>query len=98
MLVCVTPRANAKAMIESGRRNASRFHGELIVAYVKQHRLSPEDEAALEGNLAMARENGAEIQILEGEDAVGAILRLRATVELHRFSSATPCSIIGGNA
>ena len=76
ILVCVTPRANAKAMIESGRRNASRFHGDLIVAYVKQHHLSPEDEVALEGNLSLARENGAEIQILEGEDPVGAILRL----------------------
>ena len=62
-------------MIESGRRNANRFHGELVVAYVKQHRLSPEDEAALERNLSIARENGAQIEILEGEDPVGAILR-----------------------
>src|SRR5262249_38815257 len=50
ILVCITPRANARAMIESGRRNANRFHGELIVAYVKQHGLSREDEAALERN------------------------------------------------
>jgi two-component system sensor histidine kinase KdpD len=74
IMVCVTPRANAKTMIESGRRNASRFHGELIVAYVKQHRLSPEDETALERNLAVARENGAHIEILEGEDPIAAIM------------------------
>src|ERR1035438_7846945 len=30
ILVCLTPRANATAMIESGRRNAARFHGELF--------------------------------------------------------------------
>jgi two-component system sensor histidine kinase KdpD len=75
ILVCVTPRTNAKTMIESGRRNASRFHGELIVAYVQQHSLTAEDEAALEKNLSIARENGAEIRILEGDDPVEAILR-----------------------
>jgi len=74
ILVCVTPRANAKTMIESGRRSADGFHGELIVAYVKQHRLSAEDEAALERNLSIARENGAQIEILEGEDTIGTIL------------------------
>ena len=75
IMVCVTPRANAKAMIESGRRNANRFHGELIVAYVKQHGLSGEDEAALERNLAVGRANGAHIEILEGEDPIAAIMR-----------------------
>ncbi|MEQ1884800.1 MAG: hypothetical protein ABL967_07035 [Bryobacteraceae bacterium] len=75
ILVCVTPRANARMMIESGRRNANRFHGELIVAYVKQHRLSGDDQAALDANFAIARENTAEIEILEGEDPIGTILR-----------------------
>ena len=74
ILVCVTPRANAMAMIESGRRNANRFHGELIVAYVKQHSLSAEDEAALERNLTVARANGAHMEILEGEDPIAAIM------------------------
>jgi two-component system, OmpR family, sensor histidine kinase KdpD len=75
ILVCVTPRANAKAMIESGKRNAHRFHGEWIVAYVNQHGLPPEGQAALEKNLSMARDSGAEIQILEGEDPIETILR-----------------------
>jgi len=74
ILVCVTPRASAKTMIESGKRNASRFHGEWIVAYVNQHGLPREDQEALEKNLSMAREDGAEIQILEGEDPIDAIL------------------------
>ena len=74
ILVCITPRANARKMIESGRRNASRFHGELIVAYVRQERLSPQDEAALAANLAIAHENGAQIEILEGDEPVVSIL------------------------
>lgn len=74
ILVCVTPRANARPMIESGRRNADRFHGELIVAYVKQPQLDPEYQAALDRHLEIARENNATIEILEGDEAVEAIL------------------------
>ena len=36
ILVCMTPRANATAMLASGRRNADRFHGELFAIYVNQ--------------------------------------------------------------
>ena len=32
----MTPRANAAAMLASGRRNADRFHGELFAIYVSQ--------------------------------------------------------------
>jgi two-component system, OmpR family, sensor histidine kinase KdpD len=74
ILVCVTPRANARPMIESGRRNADRFHGELIVAYVRQPHLRPEDQASLDAHLAFAREAKAQIEVLDGEEAVEAIL------------------------
>ncbi len=74
ILVCVTPRANARPMIESGRRNADRFHGELIVTYVNQPDLSTGDQAALERNLEVARANDADIQILEGEDPIRVLL------------------------
>ena len=74
ILVCVTPRANARPMIESGRRNADRFHGELIVAHVRQPHLRPEDQAALDGHLAVAREVNAQIEVLEGDEAVETIL------------------------
>jgi two-component system sensor histidine kinase KdpD len=76
ILVCVTPRANAAAMIESGRRNADRFHGDLTVAYVRQPELSAEDQAALDHNLAMANAANAHVEILEGEDPVDAIMTL----------------------
>lgn len=76
ILVCVTPRANATAMIESGRRNADRFHGDLTVAYVRQPELAAEDQAALDRNLAIAHAAQAHVEILEGEDPVDAIMTL----------------------
>jgi two-component system sensor histidine kinase KdpD len=66
ILVGITPRSDARPILESGRRNADRFHGELFVAYVRQPDLSAGDEAALEKNLAIARELGATIRVLEG--------------------------------
>jgi two-component system sensor histidine kinase KdpD len=75
ILVCVTPRSNARAMIESGRRNADRFHGQLFVTYVAQPNLNREDQAALDANLDVARKARAEIHILEGSDPVTEIIR-----------------------
>jgi len=66
ILVGITPRSDPRPILESGRRNAERFHGELFVAYVRQPNLSAEDKAALERNLSIARELGATIEVLEG--------------------------------
>jgi two-component system sensor histidine kinase KdpD len=74
VLVCITPRANAREMIESGRMIAERFHGELIVAYVSQPEISPADQAALDEKLALARAAGATIEVLDSEDPVDTIL------------------------
>ena len=65
--MCITPRANMREMMETAQTIAGRFHGELIVAYVKQAKSSPEDQAALDEKLAAARAAGAQIEILEGE-------------------------------
>ena len=75
ILVCITPRANAAPMIESGRRNAERFHGDLTVAYVGQPELSADDQAALERNLQIARTANAHIEILDGVDPIETILK-----------------------
>ncbi len=75
ILVCITPRANGRLMIESGRRNARRFRGELIVVYVRQPEISADDQAKLESHLALAREAGARVEVLEGDDPVQAILQ-----------------------
>jgi two-component system sensor histidine kinase KdpD len=74
ILVCLTPRSNAEGMLRSGHRNALRFHGALLVAYVEQAELRPGDRERLDAHLALARELSAEVHCLKGEDFVSAIL------------------------
>jgi two-component system, OmpR family, sensor histidine kinase KdpD len=74
VLLCVTPRTNIRAMIETGRIMAEKFHAELIAAYVAQPNLPDADRAALAERLDAARAAGASIEELAGDDAVDAIL------------------------
>jgi len=74
ILVCLTPRSNAAEMLRSGQRNALRFHGALLAAYVEQAGLRPRDKQKLEEHLDLARELGAEVHSLTGADFVEAIL------------------------
>src|SRR5207302_8812317 len=74
ILVCLTPRSNAAVMLRSGQRNALRFHGALLAAYVEQSGLRPQDREILEQNLALARELGAEVHFLKGSDFVESLL------------------------
>jgi two-component system sensor histidine kinase KdpD len=74
ILVCMTPRADATAMLASGRRNADRFHGELFAIYVNQPNLSPQDRIANERNIKVARAERARIDVLDGKDPVATIL------------------------
>ena len=62
-------------MIASGRRNADRFRGELIVAYFSQPDLPPAEKAKLDENLAYAHDGGARIEVVDAEDHVDAIIR-----------------------
>ncbi|MGH9446581.1 MAG: universal stress protein [Terriglobia bacterium] len=74
ILVCVTPRRRAAAMIESGRRNADRFHGEIFVLYVNEPDLSADEHASLDANLSLARKLNAHINVLESEEPIHAIM------------------------
>lgn len=74
ILVCITPRANVREMMEIGRVIADRFHGELIAAHVSQPEISMADQAALDEKLAIARAAGAGIEMLDGGDPVDTIL------------------------
>jgi two-component system, OmpR family, sensor histidine kinase KdpD len=74
VLVCITPRSNATPMIDSGKRIADRFKGELYVLYVRQAGLSPEDQAALDRNIAIAIERGANVNVIESGDAIDGIV------------------------
>src|SRR5262249_6109843 len=74
ILVCVTPRANMQEMMDTARIVAQRFHGELLVAYVEQSGLSPEDHSALDARLAVANAANVHVEILEGDDPADTIL------------------------
>jgi two-component system sensor histidine kinase KdpD len=74
-LVCLTPRANAERMIATARRNAARFHCDVLAVYVRQPELSDADRKSLEEGLAKAREAGACVEVLEGQDPVETIVQ-----------------------
>jgi two-component system sensor histidine kinase KdpD len=77
ILVCITPRSNAREMLQSGARAAQRFHGQLLAVYVKQDGLTREAEEAVEDNLEFARKLGAEVHVSEGnnKDPIAEIIR-----------------------
>jgi two-component system, OmpR family, sensor histidine kinase KdpD len=74
ILVCITPRANLQEMMETAQIVAKRFHGELIVAYVRQPNISPADQSALDARLAIANAAGAHVEVLEGDDPAETLL------------------------
>src|ERR1700676_4036558 len=74
ILVCATPRANMQEMMEIAQIVARRFHGEFIVAYVKQANISPADQSALDARLAVADAAGAHVEVLEGSDPADTLL------------------------
>ncbi len=75
ILVCITPRSNAAEMLKSGRRNADRFHCNLLALYVVQRNLSKEDESAVKKHIALAKKLQAEIYHVDEPDSVSAIVR-----------------------
>lgn len=74
ILVCLTPRSNAAEMLRSGHRNAQRFHGALLAAYVRQDDLRPADRERLDQHLKLAEELGAEVHCLAGADFVDTLV------------------------
>ncbi len=83
ILICLTPRSNARAMLESGHRNAERFHGALLAAYVEQPELDAADRARLDEHLVLAREAGAEVHCPEGRRFCGDAAGVRARTAHH---------------
>ena len=75
ILVLLTPGTKASHMMESGSRNAKRFHGDLFVAYRNDPDSAPEEQAALESDLELARQLAAKVAALSGKDWVTAALR-----------------------
>ncbi|MGI9071394.1 MAG: universal stress protein [Bryobacteraceae bacterium] len=75
ILVCLSPHADAKRILESAARNRDRFHGELIAAHLKWSDSSPEQREKVKEGVELARAKKAEIVELDGEDPVEAVLR-----------------------
>lgn len=75
ILVCMTPRSEARVMLQAGRYSSDRFHGHLMAVYVKQNELTREAEETLSQNLDLARKLGAEVNVLEGPDPMGEIIK-----------------------
>jgi two-component system sensor histidine kinase KdpD len=73
-LILFTPGANANRMIAGARRNAARFHCDVLAVYVNHSDLSNADRAMLEEALAGARSAGARSEVLAGEDPVEAVV------------------------
>ncbi len=74
ILVFVAPGIQATRMLQSARRNADRFHGEMFVAYMNDPELTPKQRDALEATMALARKLGAKIIPLDGEDPIVGIM------------------------
>ena len=74
-LICLTPRANFDRMVATARRNAAHFHCDVLAVYVQRSGLSDADRKLLEQGLTKARESGAHVEVLEGEDPVATIVR-----------------------
>jgi two-component system sensor histidine kinase KdpD len=74
ILVCLSPAFDIAEVMESGKRIAERFHCELWAVYVREKRLTPEQESCLQKNINTARMAGATVQVLEEHDAIEAIL------------------------
>lgn len=75
ILVWIAAGTDAATMVASGKRNADRFQGELFVVYLGQPDSAPAEQEALARNLAYARNAGAQIEPLDGEDPVDAVMR-----------------------
>lgn len=75
ILVCLSPRVDAKRMLDSAARNRDRFHGELIAAHLNRPEWSPEEREKVIHAAELARGKNAEIVELDGEDSVDTILR-----------------------
>src|ERR1700726_3461993 len=61
-------------MMEIAQIVAKRFHGELIVAYVKQANISPADQLSLDIRLGIANAAGTHVEVLEGSDPADTLL------------------------
>jgi two-component system sensor histidine kinase KdpD len=74
ILICLDARSKAKPIVESGKRNADRSHGQLFALHVEQNEPNREEKELIEEHLDLARRAGAEIHVVKNSDIVAAII------------------------
>jgi len=75
ILVCLSPNADAARMLASGARNRDRFHGELIAAHLNRPEWTPEQRDRVLVGVELAKQKGAEVIVLDGDDPVDTVVR-----------------------
>jgi K+-sensing histidine kinase KdpD len=55
----------------------------LAAEAVRQPEISPQDQAALDKNLEIAREVGATIHVLDGRDSVRALIQFARSIQVR---------------
>jgi two-component system, OmpR family, sensor histidine kinase KdpD len=79
ILICLSPAFDATEMVASAKRNADRFHCDLLAVYVRHQRLGVEEEAQLSNNIRLAQIVGAQVQVLNEDDPIDAIIEYAHT-------------------
>jgi two-component system sensor histidine kinase KdpD len=74
ILLCLSPAFDATEMISSAKRNAERFHCDLLAVYVRDRPLDKAEEDRLNRNMEKAREAGASVCVLNEDEPTDAIL------------------------
>lgn len=101
ILVCISPRTNAQAMLSLGQIIAQRFYGELIAVHVDRPQMSSLDRSRVQEKLALARSMGAGTEILHGSNPIAAIVdfaRARGITQIfvgHSHRSRTWSRVLG---
>jgi two-component system sensor histidine kinase KdpD len=79
ILLCLEAHTKAKPIVESGKRNADRSHGQLFALHVEEKEPNREHKEQIDENLEMARRLGAEIHTVKSDDPVSAIINFART-------------------
>lgn len=79
VMVCMSSRGSAKKLLRTGSRIAGRLASDWYAVYVETPReelgrIKPEDHAALAGNIAFAKELGAEVIKLKGRSVADTLI------------------------
>lgn len=79
ILLCLEAHTKAKRLLESGKRNADRSHGQLFALHVEEKEPNREDKELLEQHLDLAKRLGAEIHLVRSSDPIEAIIDFART-------------------